>query len=84
MANGLLQMMNVDYAIATSGVMGPDGGTQRKPVGTVWIAVANKNKTVARKHFVNTDRKRNIEVTASIALNMLRQLIVTEPNSKGD
>jgi len=78
MANGILKMMKVDYAIATSGVMGPDGGTEAKPVGTVWIAVANKNKTVARRHFVNTDRKRNIEVTASIALNMLRQMIVAE------
>jgi nicotinamide-nucleotide amidase len=51
MATGVLQKLNADYAIATSGIMGPDGGTAEKPVGTVWIAVANKNGVKAVKHF---------------------------------
>ncbi len=78
MVTGVLERMNVDYAVATSGIMGPNGGTKEKPVGTVWIAVANKNKVVAKKHFVHLNRKRNIELTASIAINMLRQFIVEE------
>ncbi|MEJ7912550.1 MAG: CinA family nicotinamide mononucleotide deamidase-related protein [Chitinophagaceae bacterium] len=78
MANAVLQLMHVDYGIATSGIMGPDGGTTEKPVGTVWIAIAGKGSVVAQKHFVHMDRKRNIEITASIALNMLRRFIVKE------
>jgi len=78
MVTGVRDRLNVDYAVATSGIMGPNGGTKEKPVGTVWIAVANKEKASAKKHFVPLNRKRNIELTASFALNMLRQFIVDE------
>ncbi len=78
MAGSVLQLLHVDYGIATSGVMGPDGGTTEKPVGTVWIAIAGRGKVVAEKHFVHMDRKRNVEITASIALNMLRRFMVQE------
>jgi nicotinamide-nucleotide amidase len=72
MATGVLEKLNADYAIATSGIMGPDGGTAEKPVGTVWIAVANKNGVKATKHYARFNRKKNIEVTAQFALNLLR------------
>jgi len=75
MANGVLEQMNADYAIATSGVMGPDGGTPEKPVGTVWIAVADRSRVKTIKHFVRFNREKNIEVTAQYALNMLRLFI---------
>lgn len=78
MVEGVRERLNVDYAVATSGVMGPNGGTKEKPVGTVWIAVCSKNRTLAQKHFAHMDRKRNIEITALIALNMLRQFIIEE------
>ncbi|HVG11831.1 MAG TPA: CinA family nicotinamide mononucleotide deamidase-related protein [Flavisolibacter sp.] len=76
MVKGALSLMKVDYALATSGIMGPTGGTKEKPVGTVWIGVGNNNRVEVKKHFVHMDRKRNIEMTASIALNMLRQFLV--------
>lgn len=78
MVSGVLQLMNVDYAVATSGIMGPEGGTKEKPVGTVWIAVADKTRIVSEKHFVHLDRKTNIEVTSLIALNMLRKFILEQ------
>ena len=76
MATGVLRKLDADYAIATSGIMGPDGGTAEKPVGTVWIAVANKNGVKAVKHFVRFDRKKNIEITAQFALNLLRLFLI--------
>lgn len=78
MTKGVLGLMNVDYAIATSGIMGPDGGTKEKPVGTVWIAVGNAKRIQTLKHFVRFDRKRNIELTAQTALNLLRKFILAE------
>lgn len=78
MAQGALQQLQSDYAIATSGIMGPDGGSAEKPVGTVWVAVASKAEMRTRKFQFRFDRKRNIELTAMNALNILRQLVLEE------
>lgn len=80
MANSVKELMKTDYAIAISGIMGPGGGTEEKPVGTVWIAVARSSETIAQKFQTRYDRERNIEVTAILALNMLRQSILRENN----
>jgi nicotinamide-nucleotide amidase len=76
MAEGAMMIMNTDYAVAVSGIMGPDGGTPEKPVGTVWIAAGNRDKVVALKFQFKFDRNRNIEMTAVTALNLLRKFIV--------
>ncbi|MDQ6815142.1 MAG: competence/damage-inducible protein A [Bacteroidota bacterium] len=78
MATAAKILMKTDYALAVSGIMGPDGGTEEKPVGTVWIAVAGKNSTAAKKFHTRYNRNRNIEATAINALNMLRQSIVED------
>ncbi len=78
MASGVKSLMKTDYAIAISGIMGPGGGTEEKPVGTVWIAVAGSNETVAQKFQTRYNRERNIEVSAIHALNMLRQSILSD------
>lgn len=75
MLNGLLQKTTADYGIATSGVMGPGGGTPEKPVGTVWVAVGSREKIVAKKLYFRFDRLRNIELTAANAMLMLFQFI---------
>jgi nicotinamide-nucleotide amidase len=76
MAKECLSIMNTDYSIAVSGVMGPDGGTESKPVGTVWVAVANKKEVKTKLFQFRYNRERNISLTATNALNFLRMLIV--------
>jgi nicotinamide-nucleotide amidase len=76
MVKGAIAKLNADYALATSGIMGPEGGTEEKPVGTVWIAVGNKEKTETLKLNLRFDRQRNIAMTATNALNFLRKFIL--------
>ena len=76
MAKSVIDLMQTDYSIAVSGIMGPEGGTDEKPVGTVWIAVASRQKVETRLLRLRFDRKRNIELTAIQALNLLRIFIV--------
>ncbi|CAN5370822.1 competence/damage-inducible protein A [soil metagenome] len=75
MVTGALLNFNSDYAIAVTGIAGPDGGTPEKPVGTVWIAVASVNKTVVKKLTFGNKRRQNIERTAISALGMLNTLL---------
>lgn len=79
MLKGVIATLNVDYAVATSGIMGPDGGSEEKPVGTVWIAVGNKEKAETVRLNLRFDRQRNISMTANNALNFLRKFILKNP-----
>jgi nicotinamide-nucleotide amidase len=78
MAQGARVALDVDYAIATSGIAGPDGGTVEKPVGAVWIAIATPKKVVARKYVLSKLRDVNISRASAIALNMLRLELLNE------
>lgn len=66
------RVLGVDVCVATSGIAGPDGGTDEKPVGTVWIAVATENTTFARVFQFGDNRERNIHTTALTAMNLVR------------
>jgi nicotinamide-nucleotide amidase len=72
MAQGARNVLDADYAVATSGIAGPDGGTADKPVGTIWIAVATPQTVIAQKYFLSKLRDVNISRASAIALNMLR------------
>ncbi len=76
MAVGLLKTIGSDFAVATSGIMGPGGGTPEKPVGTVWIAAATAGKTETLQLNLRFDRERNIHMTAAAALDFLRKFIL--------
>lgn len=76
MVRGALNTLKTTYALATSGIMGPSGGTTDKPVGTVWVAVGNKEKIETHCFHFRFDRDRNMQLTATNALNMMRKFIL--------
>ena len=76
MVKGILQNIPTDYAIAVSGIMGPDGGSADKPVGTVWIAVGNAQKQMTQQLHFRFNRQRNIQLTAVNAMNLMRKFIL--------
>ena len=78
MAVAVRAKMNTDYGVSVSGIMGPSGQTDEKPLGMVWIGVANKEKVYSKVLYLRFDRSRNIEVTATQAINLLRLLIINK------
>jgi nicotinamide-nucleotide amidase len=77
MASGALKHLGSDYSIAITGIAGPDGGSEEKPVGTVWIAIAGPDFKLAKKFQFSKDRVRNITMASLSALNMLRKKLIT-------
>lgn len=77
MAKGAIINFESDYSVAVSGVAGPDGGTAEKPVGTVWIAVANKKEVFAKKFTFGNKRIQNIERASMAAFTLLFRLLKT-------
>jgi nicotinamide-nucleotide amidase len=78
MAVAVRAKMNTDYGVSVSGIMGPSGKTDEKPLGMVWIGVASKEKVHSKVLYLRFDRSRNIEVTATQAINLLRLLIINK------
>ncbi len=79
MARGVRLKLNTSIGVATSGVAGPGGGTPEKPVGTVWIAYSDSEKTIAQKILLTTRRDLNIKLSAYAVLNLIRQQLSHEP-----
>lgn len=75
MALGASRLFETDYAIATSGIAGPTGGSDEKPVGTVWMAWAGHGKVISRKYLFGNSRERTILRSAETGLIELKFLI---------
>lgn len=76
MVKGAIDALNADYAIATSGIAGPGGGTPEKPVGIVWIAAGCKGKIITFKQHTDYGRQQNIFLATNNALRLLYQLLL--------
>ncbi len=75
MVQGALSKFKSDFAISVTGIAGPDGGNEEKPVGTVWIAVASSQKLTVKKYTFGNKRQQNIERSATAALGLLNNLL---------
>ncbi len=75
MAQGAIKVLDVDYSLAVSGVLGPDGGTDRVKVGTVWMAVASRETVVTKEFHFYYDRDRNKEMAAKNAMLFLWKFV---------
>lgn len=78
MAENVRKKLNADFAISTTGIAGPSGGTAEKPVGTVWIAVATKDAVKAKMFQFGDNRERNIVRSAQAGMMMLLKTIKGE------
>jgi nicotinamide-nucleotide amidase len=79
MAESVRQIMDTDYAISTTGIAGPSGGTDQKPVGLVWIGFSGKEKKYAMRFLFGNDREVNIQRSAQRALEILRRELLSIP-----
>jgi nicotinamide-nucleotide amidase len=78
MATGALTLFKTDFAVATSGIAGPEGGTPEKPVGTIWIGISTRGKTITEKFNYGYDRVSNIRRFSLATLNQLRKQIISQ------
>ena len=78
MANKVRKTFLVDYGLSVTGVAGPGGGTENKPVGLVYIGLSDENKTEVRRFNFSSDRKKNKLKTSQVALDWLRLTLINE------
>jgi nicotinamide-nucleotide amidase len=76
MAEGARKRAGSSYALATTGIAGPDGGSKEKPVGTVYAALADEKETKVRKLFFPSDRETFKQLVAQVAFEMLRRKLI--------
>jgi nicotinamide-nucleotide amidase len=75
MAEGVRKKFRTDIGISSSGIAGPTGGTDEKPVGTIWIGYSDKNQTFGKKLMLGNDRDINVKLTCIAVFNMIRKTL---------
>ena len=78
MAQKVAVLMDTGYAVASTGIAGPDGGDERDPVGTIWLAIQGPSGVVSKKFKFSHEREMNIQRASTVALDMLRRQILKE------
>ncbi|HHU07125.1 MAG TPA: competence/damage-inducible protein A [Clostridiaceae bacterium] len=76
MAAGARSLLGVDYAVAITGIAGPEGGSKDKPVGTIWIGLADEEKTTAQHFLIGGDRAQIRKIATLTALDVLRKRLL--------
>lgn len=82
MAEGARRVTGADYAVATTGIAGPTGGSAEKPIGTVWFAVATPHGVTTAHHLCGTDRGQVIDRATAYAIRLLRDALKEAENHK--
>ena len=77
MAEGVRNLMEADFGVATTGVAGPSGGTEENPIGTVWIGLASPSGVISKRFNFGKDRENVINRATIAAYEMLRECILT-------
>jgi nicotinamide-nucleotide amidase len=83
MVTGVRSTLGSTWSISTTGIAGPGGGSEEKPVGTVWIGISGPSGTFAKKFNFANDRIRNIQMTSMFAMNLLRMEILRQHETAG-
>ena len=78
MQKGAIRLLHTSLSISVSGIAGPTGGSENKPVGTIWMACGNKNQVRTKKIIAGKNRLKNIEYATIHALNMVREFVRDE------
>jgi len=82
MAEGVRKLLVTDYAVAVSGIAGPEGGSPQKPVGTVWTAIASPAGVRTKLLHLGGGRREIIQLTSNLTLNLLRRSILKNEQGK--
>lgn len=80
MVKGAMEALDTDYAVATSGIAGPAGGTPEKPVGTIWVAAGSKEKVLTAMLSEDEGREKNIQAATAKTLQLLLELCQNQEN----
>ena len=80
MVKGAIEALDTDYAVATSGIAGPAGGTPEKPVGTIWVAAGSKEKVLTAMLSEDEGREKNIQAATAKTLQLLLELCQNQEN----